>query len=362
MILLGVQVFINVFMLSLLLVVSRQYNALCNADPGYKYDNLYFIGLYDGDKDAQKRVVEVLRQMPSVKGVEACYALPYEHSSGEGFYDLMGVEFIEGRAPRDSSEVAVSESFVKKMSEFADWSSGAVGKVVDITGHNYAKQRENGAYLSGFTVSGVYNDMRIGSLVEGDERPSARFYGSLDKDYGYMPYILIKVQEMNSETYSRLTDAVSKALDGRNVKVHSYAESMRKAYEDSRKMRNTIFAGALVTLLVAILGLIGFVRDESQRRSKEMAIRKINGASAKDIHRYMQADIIRISAIVAVLAAAAAFLIARKWLEQFAERISLSPIYFLVAAVVVILVVIAVVAISSLRIVNSNPVESLKNE
>lgn len=384
MILLGVQVFINVFMLSLLLVVSRQYDALCNADPGYKYDNLYFIGLYDGDKDAQKRVVEVLRQMPSVKGVEACYALPFEHSSGdnvwlpdkdielfniadqyeatEGFYELLGVKFIAGRAPRDSSEVAVSESFVKKMSEFADWSSGAVGKVVDITGHNYAKQRENGAYLSGFTVSGVYNDMRIGSLVEGDERPSARFYGSLDKDYGYMPYILIKVQEMNSETYSRLTDAVSKALDGRNVKVHSYAESMRKAYEDSRKMRNTIFAGALVTLLVAILGLIGFVRDESQRRSKEMAIRKINGASAKDIHRYMQADIIRISAIVAVLASAAAFLIARKWLEQFAERISLSPIYFLVAAAVVILVVIAVVAISSLRIVNSNPIESLKNE
>ena len=384
MILLGVQVFINVFMLSLLLVVSRQYNALCNADPGYKYDNLYFIGLYDGDKDAQKRVVTSLREIPYVTGVEACYTLPFEHSSGdnvwlpdqdselfniadqyeatEGFYELLGVKFIAGRAPRDSSEVAVSESFVKKMSEFADWSSGAVGKVVDITGHNYAKQRENGAYLSGFTVSGVYNDMRIGSLVEGDERPSARFYGSLDKDYGYMPYILVKVQEMSSETYAQLTDAVSKALDGRNVKVHSYAESMRKAYEDSRKMRNTIFAGAVVTLLVAILGLIGFVRDESQRRSKEMAIRKINGASAKDIHRYMQADIIRISAIVAVLAAAAAFLIARKWLEQFAERISLSPIYFLVAAAVVILVVIAVVAISSLRIVNSNPIESLKNE
>ena len=288
--------------------------------------------------------------------------IPDQYEATEGFYELLGVKFIAGRAPRDSSEVAVSQSFVKKMSEFADWSSGAVGKIVSITGHDYAVQRENGAYLSSFTVSGVYNDMRIGSLVEADERPSARFYGSLDKSYGYMPYILIKVQIMDPETYAQLTDAVSKALDGRNVKVHSYAESMRKAYDDSRKMRNTVFAGAVVTLLVAILGLIGFVRDESQRRSKEMAIRKINGATARDIHRYMQSDIIRISVIVAVLASAAAFLIARKWLEQFAERISLSPIYFLVAAAVVIFVVIAVVAISSLRIVNSNPVDSLKNE
>ena len=110
-----------------------------------------------------------------------------------------------------------------------------------------------------------------------------------------------------------------------------------------------------------MIGLIGFIRDESNRRSKEVAIRKINGATVADILRLFTWDVLRLSLAMAVLACVATFFVAHKWLEQFAERIGLSPLYFIIGAVAVLVVVTIVVVLSSNRIARMNPVKSLKN-
>ena len=101
---------------------------------------------------------------------------------------------------------------------------------------------------------------------------------------------------------------------------------MRAAYADSKKMRNTMALGAVFSLLIALLGLIGFIKDESLRRSKEMAVRKINGATTRDILSVFAKDIMKLSAVMAVIACIGAFFVARKWLEQFAEKVSLHPL------------------------------------
>ena len=137
---------------------------------------------------------------------------------------------------------------------------------------------------------------------------------------------------------------------------------MRAAYDDSRKMRNTMAVGAVFSLLIALLGLIGFIRDESLRRSKEMAVRKINGATTQDILGIFARDIMKLSTVMAVIAGVGAFFVARKWLEQFAEKVSLNPLYFIGGAALVLAVVLVVVVLNCLRIARANPVESLKNE
>ena len=376
--LLGVQVFINVFIVSMLMIIASQYRKMMNDDPGYNYENVLFVDMYDGNQDAQKRVVAALDQLPEVTHVAASYSLPYLGASGdnvylpgderelfnvadqyestEQFYDLFGMELVAGRAPADSTEVVVSESFVKRMNDFADWSDGAVGKQVMITGHgNY------GMELAPFTISGVYRDYRILNLVYMDTRPSVRFYGSLDDGKSYMPHLVFKVNRIDETTLEKLTAVISEALDGKEVQLNVYADQMRSAYEDSRKMRNTVFIGSIFALMIAVLGLVGFIRDESNRRSKEMAIRKINGATSADVLRIFAFDVLKLSLVMAVLAGIAAYFVAHKWLEQFAERISLSPWYFIISAIVVLLVVTVVVVLSSNRIARMNPVKSLKN-
>lgn len=375
--LLGVQVLINVFLVVMILIIGRQYQKVSNADTGYDYKNLYYFDLFDGDRQAQVRAVETLKRLPEVSGVAASYNLPYMGSNGDNvslpeddrelfniadqyecspeFYDLMGIRFFEGRAPRDSSEVVVDEKFVQKIAEFTDWNDGAVGKQVFITGHG-----KNGMMDKGyFTISGVYKSYLIGNLQGVDGRPSALFYGEIGSMSSWMPHILFKV---SPEALENVRGALNEALPDKEINIVSYEEQLRAAYADSKKMRNTMALGAVFSLLIALLGLIGFIRDESLRRSKEMAVRKINGATTRDILSVFAKDIMKLSTVMAVIACIAAYFVAHKWLEQFAEKVSLHPLYFIGGAALVLLIVLGVVALNCLRIARANPVESIKAE
>ena len=375
--LLGVQVLINVFLVVMMLIIGRQYQMVTHADTGYDYDNLYYISLFDGDRQAVTRAVRALESLPEVTGVATAYNLPFQGSNGDnvylpdddrelfniadqyecsdGFYDLMDIEFLEGRAPRDSSEIVVDEKFVTKMAEFTDWSDGAVGKQGFITGHERSRDSER----SYFTISGVYKSYVIGNLTGVDQRPSALFYGEIGSMSSWMPHVLFKVRP---ESLTKVKETLESALEGREINIVSYEEQMRAAYDDSKKMRNTMALGAVFSLLIALLGLIGFIKDESLRRSKEMAVRKINGATTRDILGVFATDIMKLSAVMALLACIGAFFVARRWLEQFAEKVSLNPLYFIGGAVLVLAIVLGVVVLNCLRIARANPVESLKNE
>lgn len=374
--LIGVQVLINVFLVVMMLIIGSQYQKVSNADTGYDYKNLYYFDLFDGDRHAQVRAVETLRRLPEVSGVAAAYNLPYSGSNGDNvylpeddrelfniadqyecspeFYELLNIRFVEGRAPRDSSEVVVDEKFVQKMACFTDWSDGAVGKQVFITGHGGNGMMDKGY----FTISGVYKSFLIGNLQDVDERPGALFYGEIGSMAHWMPHILFKVRP---DALEKVRGALNEALPDKEINIVSYAEEMRAAYADSKKMRNTMALGVVFSLLIALLGLIGFIKDESLRCSKEMAVRKINGATTQDILSIFAKDIMKLSAVMAVIACAAAFFVAHKWLEQFAEKVSLNPLYFIGGAALTLMIVLSVVVLNCLKIARANPVDSLKN-
>ena len=374
--LLGVQVLINVFLVVMMLIIGRQYQKVSNSNPGYDYENLFYVDIFGGDYQEHVRAVQMLEGLSEVTGVATSYNLPYQGASGnnvhipddqrelfniadqydcsDGFFELMGIPFIEGRAPKGDLEIAVDEKFVARMADFTDWSDGAVGKQVFITEHGPVTDDGIPYY---YTVTGVYKSYLIGNLQGVDPRPSVMFHGEIGKDY--MPHILFKV---DPKALPKVKDALTQSLEGREINIISYEEQMRAAYDDSKKMRNTMALGAVFSLLIALLGLIGFIRDESLRRSKEMAVRKINGATTRDILSVFAKDIMKLSAVMAVIACVAAFFVAHKWLEQFAEKASLNPLYFLGGAILVLLIVLGVVVLNCLRIARANPVESLKNE
>ena len=374
--LLGVQILINVFLVVMMLIIGRQYQKVSNSDPGYDYKDLYYVDVFGGDYQENVRAVRTLEGVPGVTGVAACYNLPFAGASGnnvhipnddrelfniadqyfcsDGFFELMNIPFVDGRAPKGEFEIAVDEKFVDKMANFTDWSDGAVGKQVFVTEH---APMTDGGIPYYFTITGVYRNYLIGNLRGVDPRPSVLFHGEIDKSY--MPHILFKV---DPASLPKVQTALEEALKGREIEIFSYKEQMRAAYADSRKMRNTLALGALFSLLIALLGLIGFIRDESLRRSKEMAIRKINGATTRDILRVFTGNIFKLSLIMAVLASIGAFFVAHKWLQQFAEKVSLNPLFFISGTLLVLVIVLVVVVLNCLRIAHANPVESLKNE
>ena len=391
--LLSLQVAVNVFIVSMLLVVTGQYEFLANEDLGYNYKNLYYIDART--VKTRDLMVNKLNSLPEVEGVEACAILPYQFAEGnvvmkypemstmilladgycvtDGFYNLMEIPFIAGGYPVDSSQVAVSESLIEKMMEHEDWSDGAVGKKLYISDHSFFRVG-NSVHVEPLTVSGVYRSIRVGSALDPNMKPSCYFHGDLYSGTNFdgvyfgktsmhpMRYLLIKVNHANKATREKIVDAIKEfAPDGEEMEVKSYAEEVRAQYADNRKMRNTILVGALFALFISLIGLIGYVMDEANRRSKEIALRKVHGAVSGEIVRMFVGEVLKLSLLAAVVGAVGAFWVARKWIEQFAFRIDLSMWYFIGAAVIVLFIVGLVIGISSWRIARMNPVKSLRD-
>ena len=386
--LLSLQVAVNVFIVAVLLVVTGQYEHMASEDTGYNYKNLYLIDTYE-NMEVLNRIVDKLATIPEVKGVEGCAILPYLGAEGnvvlsedgkttlvyladgymvtDGYYDMLEIPFVAGTFPADSSQVAISESLIEKMMAYEDWSDGAVGKQIVISDHSYIRDKDG--YLVGiapFTISGVYRDVRIGSALSPNMKPSCYFHGTFFSRgrLHNMRYVLVKVNRANGKVMQQIQDIVNEVAKGQELmpEVKLYSAEVRAQYADNRKMRNTIFVGALFAIFVSLIGLIGYVIDELNRRSKEIALRKVHGAMSGEIVRMFTMEILKLSLVAAVLGAVGAFFVARSWLEQFAFRISLSPWYFIGGAVIVLTIVAIVVAISSSKIAKMNPVESLKKE
>ena len=376
--LLFVQFIINVFLLSFVFIIAAQYDKALNDDPGYNYDNVLYYNVRGVDKVQASRSVEVISSLPDVVDVERAYTLPFDYCSGnnvylpgsdselfniadqyagtEGFFEFFDIPIIEGRVPAAENEIAVSRSFVEKMKEFTDWNDGPIGKGIYLTEHSDSSAMNLGI----LTISGVYEDYRIGLLNRMDKRPSVRFTGKADNEY--MPYILIKVKDINPETINRIQNKLSEVITEKDMEVFSYEQVMNSMYDDNKKMKNTILAGSIFSIAIAFLGLVGYVRDEAQRRSKEIAIRKINGATTAEILSLFVAGIMKWLVVAFIIGDALSYYVAGLWLEQFAEKVSLSLLYFLAADLIVAIIVVATVVICSLKISNANPVLSLKNE
>ncbi|MBU3838932.1 MAG: ABC transporter permease [Candidatus Phocaeicola faecigallinarum] len=376
--LLFVQFIINVFLLSFVFIIAAQYDKALNDDPGYNYDNVLYYNVRGVDKVQASRSVEVISSLPDVVDVERAYTLPFDYCSGnnvylpgsdselfniadqyagtEGFFEFFDIPIIEGRVPAAENEIAVSRSFVEKMKEFTDWNDGPIGKGIYLTEHSDSSAMNLGT----LTISGVYEDYRIGLLNRMDKRPSVRFTGKADNEY--MPFILVKVKDINPETINKIQNKLSEVITEKDMEVFSYEQVMNSMYDDNKKMKNTILAGSIFSIAIAFLGLVGYVRDEAQRRSKEIAIRKINGATTGEILSLFVAGIMKWLVVAFIIGDALAYYVAGLWLEQFAEKVSLSLLYFIAADLIVAIIVVATVVICSLKISNANPVLSLKNE
>ena len=380
--LLAFQFAINAVLVSLVLIVSFQYRKVLNADPGYNYSNLVYETFPSYDQTKMTAIAGALRQLPEVEAAELTYVTPLASASGnnitlpgddrelfnvadeygatEGFFNMMGFRLVEGSAPKGPNDVAVSKSFVTKMAAFANWSDGAVGKIVGITEHGQV------------TICGVYEDYVIGSVSDPDNRPSVRFCWNKDfltdeekADFDWsrlMQTLVVKLTDVTPETMRKVEKTIREVAPDSDAEVKSYAETFRSLYDPTRQMKRTYTLGALFALLIAVIGLISYVRDENYRRSAEIAVRKVNGAQSSEIVSMLVTDILKVAVFAVIVGDTAAWLVAHYWLQQFAVKIALNPLFFIAADIIVLAIIVSVIVIGSLRIAHTNPVESLKNE
>ena len=345
------------FILGLLLVTLLQYHRLMTQNAGYEPDGLVVAQLLSAEEEKDP-ICENIRRQPMVEGVAMSNCTVVSglyngtHINSENGqilfntqymfceYDLpkvVGMQLVEGRWAREEGEIVVNEEFVKQRG----WKDSAIGKLAsDQWG----------------SIVGVFKDYRNMGLVY----PQVPIVLVANKSIRFSLHIRLK--EPFIENQQRLQEYLRTTYPTVAIELQSMNEIKEELYKDTYRFRNSVWFTSLFILLIVIMGLIGYVNDETQRRSKEIAIRKVNGAEAKDILRLLACDILYVSFPSILIGTTVSYFAGKAWLEQFAETIELNPLLFAGTALAVMVIIVACVVIKAWKIANENPVLSIKSE
>ena len=377
--LLGIQFVISGLLFSLLYIVNGQYQLMLGLNPGYDYDHVAIVSIDASNRDQRNQCLAEIRRMPNVKDCSSTFNVPldgYDRSGNmvgvpgdekntfnimemsgvdDNFFKMMNIPIVQGSffTERNDScrQVIIDERGAEKLIKTWHWKDGVVGKQITCTGHDD----------NIFTICGVCRNIRWGAVETGgdgmNEFPDLYFY-SAKTAY----YMLVKFNELRDESLSELQSKVQAMYPNNKVIVKSYASELANQYASQLNFRNGILVAGIVTMIIALFGLVGYTSDEVNRRRKEIAIRKVNGAKVKDILRIFLKDIMKIALPCIIVGDLGAWLIARQWLMSFSEKITMTPLLFIGVTIILLVIIGLSVIINCYKVANSNPVKYLKDE
>ena len=372
------------FILTLMIIVTMQFGRMKNADHGYRTDGVYYGSTVGMEGSRISAVLNELRAMPEVEKVGLGYALPMDGASGnnvrspdgqremfnvadfyqadENFLSILDIKVSEGQnfSPGNASvnDIVISEKGSEMLKMNNGWADGVVGKQLTITEHGPT------------TVCGVFPDFIINSMADPDLRPSVFFYLpeekfiqlKIDKPASSF-MILVKVHKgSEAGVKKKIADVMNLGMPQKDASVRSLEEDLQNKYNDEKGFRNALMAGNAVILLILFIGLLGYTTSEAGRHQKELAIRKINGATMSDILRVfiLELEYIAIPSVVAGLTGV--WFTVNKWMQNFALKVPLHWGLFVLCSLAILLSVALVAAANYYRFASRNPVEALRYE
>ena len=271
------------------------------------------------------------------------YEFTSVHPEYPGFFHL---QLVDGRLPLPGEEnvALVNESFHEALPSFG------VGQTIK----NMAR----------------VDCPIIGILKDYHSRP-------LDKDYS--PFALFVNESYNAASFmirieptadaaailkkaSDIYSSMKPMIDPEEIETGFLDNDLEMLYEHEIRQTRLIRLSSILSLIITLIGILGVVWLDVRFMSKEIALRKVNGATRKDILRQIGRKYLLIASAGFIIAAPAALAICRRWLEHFAFRTNIPVWLFALAFIIVIGNTIATVTLQAWSAASANPAESLKNE
>jgi len=372
------------FIFTMLLIVTLQYDKMRNADHGYCAENVY-VGSTSGMSGSKlSTVLDELKAMPEIEKIGLGYGLPTEGAPGnnislpdkenelfniadfywvdENYLSILNIPVTEGHTFASGStapcDLLISQKGAQMLAMNTGWKDGVLGKQIRISQHGTT------------TIQGVFPDFIVGSISNPDYRPSVFFYLSddlfqtrLKEDPSFSFYILVKAHEgAQAGLMKKLTDVFNLALPHQDAVIKSLKSEQIKNYDSEKGFRNAMLAGNAVILLITIMGLVGYTVTEVARRRKELAIRKISGATLSDILKIFVLDLEYMAIPAVAVGLTGAWFTANKWMENFASKVPLHLGFFLLCSLSVLIFIGIIATVNYLATANRNPVDALRQE
>jgi hypothetical protein len=351
------------------LVIGRQLKYMLNSDPGFQSKAILIA--WTPWRDSVSKVNLVKEEMSRIPGVDAVIAQGIEpisfsntymdtlvvksktiirlpilpEAANEEFLPFYGIRLVAGRNLLHSDsihEFLINETAALQLG-FAR-PDQAPGKMVYWRGKAYP-------------IAGVVADFHQQSYRK----------AILPIFLGHVPNwertIAIRLKPGNiTTTINQLTATWKSVYPNVDFDHWFLDKEIAQLYESEQKMAHLVQAATGIAIFISCMGLFGLALFVTRQRAKEIAIRKVLGASVRQVLTVLTGDFLRPIGVAFCIAIPLASLLMHQWLQQFAYRTSINVFVLLLAAVIIIAAALATIAGQTIRSALANPVNSLRSE
>ena len=361
---------ISAFLIIGTLIISAQLNYLNERKLGLMSDQVVAVPIRDSVvQSSYKSVKTELLKNNGILSVSAVSNLPgknfnqnpiqwkgdddrvdvSEMSVDHDFFTTLGIRVLNGRTFSLEREADEQVSFIlnEEAASRIDWNS-AIDQ--EVTWYPDEEGRVG-------TVIGVVENFHFQSLHKNIEPLIILLIPDA------FNYFLVKIstEDINGslehlkETYER--------LDPNNDFTYFFLDDeFAKLYKSEEKVQTIFSYATLLSIFVSCLGLFGLSAYDAERRTKEIGIRKVNGASITNILVLLSRDFSRWIIIAFLIACPFGYFLMQNWLESFAYKTGISFWIFILSGALVIMIGLAAVSIQAIKAARRNPVDSLRYE
>jgi len=367
---------VAVILIIVTLIIQYQLNFIQNKDLGLQPDQTIVVPIRD--EKIQENYEAIKNSLSSVAGVESMSAMSNLPWQGNGFYNfpssIMGKgKEIEANVPT----LFVDEDFIETM-----------GMEV-VAGRNFLENSisdQQSAYLLNEAVANKYNlhdfeGIRISSN-SAEEAKQGEIIGivknfhlkslhhpidpliltAAPQSY-YWENFVVRLESANiQQTLKIFSEKWSEVAPERPFEYFFLDEAFADLYQRETRMSSLLTYFTLLALFVACLGMFALAAFVSERRTKEIGIRKVLGATTTNIASLLSRDFLKLVLVAAVIAFPIAWWVMSRWLESFAYRVEMKWWMFALAGVGAFLIALLTVSWQAIRSALANPVDSLRSE
>jgi putative ABC transport system permease protein len=367
-----IQFSITIILLISTFIVSSQLKFIRSKNLGFNKENILVVKNTGDLSDQAETFRQQLIKLPGVTGASRSWTFPGEGYYGstyqiqgdsldkmyhfeiiQGDYDylpLLGFKIKSGRNfsreyATDVNAVLINERAIKFLGV-----KEPLG--VRLTTPN----RQGGQDV--FEIIGVFQDVFYKSLHEKVEPMLLSL--NTDKNNAFT-LVRIKGDDMMG-TVREVEKTWKEFLPGQAFEYVFMDQNLDKLYHAEIRAGRVFTIFSVLAVFVACLGLLGLSAFSAERRTKEIGIRKVHGASVPGILRLLSTEIIVLITVSSLIAWPVVYYFMHQWLQNFAYQTTMHFLTFLLSSCIGLIIAISVVVYQSLKVARVNPVEALKYE
>lgn len=364
-------------------VINRQLTFIQTKDLGFEKDQLIVLPIFVLDRESKTNndpwlvgryntVKQTFLQHPNIHAASAFRFLPGTdrwftrivkpegqdntewrmpvQETDEDLFNALGVNLLAGRTFSPENERDRTHSYIlnKTAINALGWTvENAVGRRF---GRARSEEDANG------TVIGIVDDFHYASLHTPIE-PVAFAYRQW-----FYNYLVLRVTNF-AETRPFLEETWAQFMPPSQSFTFSFLnDDLNALYQSERDLQQLVTSFSLLAILLACMGLFGLAAFTTQRRTKEMGIRKVLGASTTQIILLLSANFLKLVLLANLIAWPIAYYFTQQWLQEFAYRTSHSLWPFLLSGILALIIALLTVSYQALKAAHTNPVDTLKHE